>query len=665
MPSKIHQITRSIYIRRIMYFRFKFIIILLLSSIIASILILNTNDSSNINQDSLITSSWQQTTSYLGFQNKKIHSKKELSKLDLTNILLGRPINKFPIPQDDDIANYDEFKFTGFITNLNVKNLIASKKSDVNSKDLLSKDGRPVAVKDMEMMFSSYYGSIVTCEDLAYPSKVLYSSERKIISDDLVSLRQEIISKNNDLSKAVVNDNEKGRDESDIVRSNWYRFGSSSVWLEKEQCYITVTRLMYSYQGKKEGPDVSVIRAQAFDRNWNELYNKRIPKLDFKMPKNVEKELEKIDTELGLSPDFCNQLIKSPTEYDKCIIEQNNNLLKNQKTKERILDKYFVTYPTVYNIDYKLKGRFSGSEDPRIILKTGKNNEPDEPIVIFNMHDQGSRRLYGYFPHRSVDTVIKFEIQNDEMKNREKNWAPFFTDQDSSSELSRGSIHFIYTFMPLEILKCSLNDGSCNKIFSKKTLELSDKANFGGVRGGTQFVPLPSVIPRIPGKQIWLGFSKLHIDDCGCGKKFYRPMLNLLVEEKGIYHQELIGPSMDFNTEVLDWNTTSYECSFYNVMSPNSIAFWDIISQDPENGTFNDLLVFTYSEADEISKVVNIKGILDYILNVYSQKDIEEDFTPTKDLEVVLGKTLDCIRDYSYKVCANYGEAHSGDTKGK
>ncbi|CCH60520.1 hypothetical protein TBLA_0C07290 [Henningerozyma blattae CBS 6284] len=660
MSSLSFQLSKLRSLRRLLHYRLKSVILAISVIFIISIILITSNGNYNNNNNTIITNSWYPSSNTFGFYNTKnfVDTKKDLSHLDLSNVLSKTLVNKFPIPNDETFSKFDDFKFTGYITNLNIQNLIESKKDELDKHELKSKDGSPITVKEFELMLTNNYDSLVGCEDLAYSSKIHYSVERKIISDDLLSLRKEIIRAEDEIAKHMVHDNEKGKDDAEIVKSNWFRFGSSSVWLEKEQCYITVTRLMYSSRGRKQGPDVSIVRAQAFDRNWNELFNKRIPKLDLKIPENLEEELKKIDIEYGLSSDVCKAFDETSSEYDSCIINQKKNYLKNEKRRNQLLNKYFITYPTIYKFPIKFGGRFSGPEDPRIIMKTTENHVADEPVVVFNMQDSGSRRMYGFFPHRTVDSLIKFEIHNDGMRNQEKNWAPIFTDNDSSTEFSRGSIHFIYNFMPLEILKCSLNDGSCEKVFSKKTLGLSDKTNFGGVRGGTQFVPLPSVIPRIPGKQLWLGFSKLHIDKCGCGEKFYRPMLNILVEEKGIYHQELIVPSMDFNTEVLDWDTTSYSCKYYNVMSPNSIAFWDVISQDPNNKKFDDLLVFTYSEADEISKVMAIKGLLDYVLNLYSAKDLEEEFIPSRDVEAILATTLGCVKQYAENVCKEYGALH-------
>ncbi|CCH58911.1 hypothetical protein TBLA_0B00680 [Henningerozyma blattae CBS 6284] len=595
---------------------------------------------------------------------KVIERKKDLGRLDLTSIVNKRSLKNFPISDELlDEGNYDTYKFTGYISNLNVNNLINKKQNE--KSDFIEKHEKQaaedlVSINELELISSSDYNQIVECEDLEYTSSVKYSKEQTFIEDDLIALRKYLLAKDFDaedkfIAEHVQQENEKDKTDIEIVKRSWYRFGSSSVWMESEQCYVTVTRLMYCKGGNKAYPDISLIRAQTFDKNWKEIKGKRIPKVDVKLPKDIEKQIEELENEYDLNHKSCDKYMNSPAQYGACVVEKNKVNLENKKRAQSLIDQYFVTYPTVYKFPIVAHRIYTGPEDPRIVLRKFGNQE--EPVVVFNMDTIKDRKMHAFLPHRALHPLVELNFPG--MKGMQKNWAPFFLDSDfDSSELSRGYIHFVHNYNPLEILLCSLNDGNCEKVFTKQTLGLTGKNEYGGIRGGTQFVQLPSVITRINGKTILVGFSKLHINNCGCGSRFYRPMLNIIVEEKGIFHQELIVPSMDFNIEVLDWSTKSHTCKFYNILSPNSIAFWDVIRQDPHTKKFEDLLVFTFSEADEVSKAINVRGLLDYIINLYSEKDIEDNFVPSSDTDVALGKTLQCVKSKAENICREYGESH-------
>ncbi|CCF59044.1 hypothetical protein KAFR_0G00110 [Kazachstania africana CBS 2517] len=338
----------------------------------------------------------------------------------------------------------------------------------------------------------------------------------------------------------------------------------------------------------------------------------------------------------------------------------NKKKLKFQKRYDELLSRYYLTYPSIINVPFELGGFLKGPEDPHVILKKKKKYE--EPIIIFNMHasEDGKRRIYAFHPHRKIDPLVKFSIEDRKVRHKEKNWAPFFSyhDESENSVFSRGFIHFIYTYAPLEILKCSLNDRICEMVFEASTIEASDKNKYGDMRGGTQFVKLPTDIPQVNGKQMWLGFPKSHSSGCGCGRHYYRPMLSLLVETHGAYHLELVVPTMDFERDVLSWDLKGSYCEGVSIMSPNSIAYWEVVEQDVENEKFDDYLGFTFSESDATTKVVVLKNVLNYILDIYKEKRIRDHFEISKESDNIIGNTLQCVKDKLWDDCAKYDKTH-------
>ncbi|CCH59312.1 hypothetical protein TBLA_0B04770 [Henningerozyma blattae CBS 6284] len=569
------------------------------------------------------------------------------SKFNSISYIENLPINSKII---DD--KYQTFRFKGYTPNMRFDQLkMLENNKNTNNKDIVKFDNH---IDEGTLVKAS-------CEDLEHNGEVQYSKERTILKDDLIAVRKNILTKDDFITNIIKNheDSEKDMKVEDIIRKKWFKFGTSSVWLEKEQCYLAISRILYSSEGIKTKPVVSVLRAQTFDKNWKEIIGKRIPRVDVDLPQNLEVELEKVDREFGISFS-CEHLKGNPTAYDKCLVKQANGYLKDSQRRDKLLDRYFVTYPTIFRFPFKSDGNFLGAEDPHIVLR--EKNGVEEPIVVFNMDNGHGRRMHAYLPHRSFDQMIEFKFNDEEMKSTEKGWAPFYKreyNEESISSLSRGSIHFIYNFQPLEILKCSLNDGLCEKIFQTQSLGLESGSLLKDVTGGTQFRSLPSSLPLIENKNIWVGFSKYKATDCKCGHSFYRPMLQVLLESNGVFYMDLFSPSMDFDSDILSWDEKNFNCGGINQMAPNSIASWEILKQDVATQKYYDYMTFTYSESDTLSKAMVIKGLLNYILKTYTEKGIDEEYSINSHTDYIMGSALKCVEAQAHDRCTEYLQLHS------
>jgi beta-1,2-mannosyltransferase len=114
-----------------------------------------------------------------------------------------------------------------------------------------------------------------------------------------------------------------------IVAKTWLRMAQSSVWMERYQVYLTVTRVLFYTQGVRHWPKISFLRGQIHDENWIEL-------VDYTLEWNGK----------------------------------------------------HIQFPTIFDIPfpYVKGGAFYGPEDPRIIIEQGLSDTyTAEPIIIFNM----------------------------------------------------------------------------------------------------------------------------------------------------------------------------------------------------------------------------------------------------------------------------------------
>lgn len=593
------------------------------------------------------------------FINKKKFTKSVTFKNDLTNLNLHDyfikdfDLNISPITYKLIHQKYNKYTAKGFISNLQLP------ENDFNYGSFETEEYLKFSQKDYSTSLAAKLNiadSSIQCSELQYENDIFYSNDRPLISNEMSIVRKFLVSKSDLLSNFIINDNEKTMSKDEILKTHWYEFGTSSVWLEKEQCYITVSRIIFSARSSRSSPDISLIRARAFDKDWNELLGKSFPRIGIERPDDLEEKLNEIDSKFGSASECYDHPINSENYFD-CISKLSEKIQSGERNKRNLLDNYYITYPTVYKFPIDPAGRLKGSEDPRIILK--KKGDHEEPIVVFNMENGHGRRMFAISPHRAVDNFVKFVLDEDH-DTQQKNWSPFFTEDDINtlSTVSSGTIHFIRNFQPFEVVRCSLIDGKCTILTSEDPEEISKLPHI--LRGGTQFVNLPLPIPKVQGKEIWVAFIKSHIEHCGCGERFYRPMLAILIKDNNFFNIEFMTPSFDLDTEVLGWNVDqkNTKCDRYNVMSPNSIAAWDVIGQDPKTNRFEDYLVFLYSEADITSKYVTIKGLLDYILNIYREKNVAEDFLQSSDNGFLFSNMVKCVFEDAKEVCAKYGKLH-------
>lgn len=576
-----------------------------------------------------------------------VESKPDLLHVDVSQLLRHRQWARSPITEKILTQDYAKEKITGFVSNLDMEKLLAKKAKQ------LQKEGQKIDAK----LNLHDYKNLATCKDLAYISEIEHSTDKVLLQDDLQGLRRKLKNEKSFLSKEVVNeDEEDGLTEKEIIQQKWFQFGTSAVWLEREQCYVAYSRVIYSPAGVRDEPHLSLVRAQAFDKNWKEIKGKRIPYVDLPIPNDMPEALKKVDKELGMFD--CDEHKKDSSAYDSCLVENAKNRLLAQNRKEKIISKHYMTYPAILDIPFNPWGDWRGPEDPKVILRQTKDYE--EPVVVFNIwDDQLDRRIMAaYMPHRKVDPLQKLSVMGREQRGVEKNWTPFFHKNTGESSVSRGFIHFIYSFSPLEILKCSLNDGFCEMVFEADTLRITEENHFGGFRGGTQFVRLPDVLPQVRGQNIWIGFPKQHISDCGCGSAYYRPMFSVLVEHSGVYSQELLVPAIGFGIDIISWDLKGTYCRGVNILSPNAITHWDVVQQDPHTKLFEDYLTISLSEADINTRVVTIKGLLNYILKMYREKELQEKFLISEEADAIIGHTLKCLKSSAFNYCKVYGEKH-------
>lgn len=509
----------------------------------------------------------------------------------------------------------------------------------------------------------------VTCSDMEYTSQVdnLILTNNFKTNINLKAIREFLVNSNHPYGKFFTESKETQMDENDILNKRWKVLDTVAIWLEDSQCFIAYTNILYSSKENPKDSSTSVVYAQAYDVNWNYLPEKRIPYKDMAMPPKVDKYLKKLQDKLENKN--CDKFVKDQAKYDKCITK---NVAKRPNIEDKIksvFQKYTVQYPQIVNMPFENFDKWRGFENLRVIVRN--DQEGDEPLLVFQeVNKNKDRKIRGFLPHRKYDPNVhfKFPQMNVKLGLKEVNWSPFFfenNNEDSTKTL--GDLHFIYDYDSLEILRCSLDKSRCKSVFQTES-KISERNNTNVIRGGTQFVPLPKILPKLKNKNMWLGFPQTSQKDCGCGSKFERPALTLLVEENGKYNLELISTGIDFDIEVLNGNDRTNQkkttqCEGDSSLTLKSITNWAVLGQDPITLEYEDYLTLVSSEADSVSKQIVVRGVLNYILRIYKDYKIAESFKVDKASKSLIQKANQCLDKSLLDGCVNYGAKHSVNAK--
>lgn len=448
-----------------------------------------------------------------------------------------------------------------------------------------------------------------------------------------------------------------------VVDRYWYRLAGSSVWLEQYGVHFMISRILYSPRGRRNQPVISLTYGQLFDKNWKELIHTKlvIPSFEVHPPG---------DSKAGADV---------PTETLTGDSEPSND---RKPTYKVLTFPQFLPIPFWYDFDLT-DGKYYGPEDPRILLVKNKRGY-EEPLVIFNayhrklthfdddfddqvvMKGQFYRSMFMCWPwqfqygkentdgvsnanfdKKLYNKVIELKLKTLPRQKIQKNWTPFISQFTRDKYGHDKYINFVYRLANLETLKCDLTGDTGECVFSYRlNNKLNPSGNIGPLRGGTELVNLNrllktnSQVPDLkyllpPNREIWVGFARAHLDDCGCGNNMYRPNLVIVVRDmvelpdekddgkhekqyQNLFKVSHVSSSISFDIPIIGWNLMDPKdlCAGSNVLIPNGISFWTINSfQSGKKWVSEDYLSLTLSISDFTVHRIEIKGLLNQLLN--------------------------------------------------
>ncbi|EER30954.1 predicted protein [Candida tropicalis MYA-3404] len=429
-----------------------------------------------------------------------------------------------------------------------------------------------------------------------------------------------------------------------VYHFHFYQFAGTSVYLKNHGVHLMVSRVIHSLKGRKGDPQISLLYAQVYDNNWQELTN-----VDLVLPVRD---------------------------------------IHGEKVMQKLSFPRFLPTPFYHNSEFT-KERWYGPEDARMLLSVNEDGD-EEPVIIYNafhrkVHNQTVvptndkmvtlnfdffRSMFITWPFRyqlakeNMDGIpneefakviynkaLELKIEGQPRKPVEKNWTPFFDTNQKNSK----AIHMVYQWDGLQILKCDLdnlasedggitNYSSCRLDFEEPITEIQDA--FGPVRGGTELIPIPS------NPNVWIGFLRAHIDNCGCGKAMYRPNLVILEKQLEQFKVTHLSSYMSLEIPVPGWKDPDVQCATKDpsALIPNGISNWETQGDQ-------DVLTMSLSVADEKNLLINIHNLNKTIKDL--RNGVSRIDWTSKEFK---SRQMKCVIEYSSNFCQAYGQYQLGKT---
>ena len=359
-----------------------------------------------------------------------------------------------------------------------------------------------------------------------------------------------------------------------VVNQSWDRLAGSCVLLPDRDVFLCITRIIFHDDARKDHCQISFLRGQIFDRAWVHM----------------------------------------------------DNYVLNWKGQDIVFPRIFDTAT-----DFVEGGEVYGPEDPRIILEEGVDDA--EPVIVFNMISERAtwkRAMWIFRPFSQHSSILT--IRGMERNTKEKNWAPFFVDErtnkDSDKKQASQYIHFVYSFTPYQVLRCSLTDGLCDEVFSQevpKDMISQHQDEWSELRGGTQFVPVP-LWGDNPARsknghnlQAFVAFPRTHTEQTSyCIDAVYRPEMTVMVTNGTDFYLTYVSAPMDFGVGTLfDESAFVDPCKTGRILILNSIADWDFNARTAYTDN-TDVMTLTVTVNDATVQAMRISGVLKLIKSLPS-----------------------------------------------
>lgn len=520
------------------------------------------------------------------------------------------------------------------------------------------------------------------CKSYEFKDNIQYSPYKVSLQPHLDRLRSRIIKDDVELSKLIQRMAENhSYDERAAIARQMFTSSTVIVWSKTYYCYFAYTRVVFSELEDITKPDFTVISAQAYNRYWDEV-PVPVDFIDQSKPSEYNDYMESIEKDYGVDKnciDMKNDLLRKCIESSSCKTITDNELkskCEEEKCEKKIDEeikrceidvsekkelakdkqdiakkKFTLSYPLPLEIPHNYKTSPQGAEHIRSVMRENTDGRM-EPLLFYSLNVKDERDYFFYLPDRYHENVILLQFKDKLPDTDSSNWIPFVHRQDGGSSLTKGSVHLITSMSPLMIYRCTLDDGEC--VITHDASELGTNVLEHGstvVKGGTNFMALPEMVPEMKDRNIWVSISSIVVEQCFDGQNSSKPVIVILEEHKGMYNLLSVSSIFDYELE----GSEKGEETLLTLSRPDSIISWDARVQDDETLEFEDYMQVTMGNGHSHtgSTVIRIKGILKYILRSFQKPELQDELSFDDDLRTKLYGNALCAKIDIARWCAS------------
>ncbi|XDT32599.1 Hypothetical protein J6889_03915 [Nakaseomyces glabratus] len=521
---------------------------------------------------------------------------------------------------------------------------------------------------------SSYYGNIDTdkfvdtndeknCDLYKFEEKISYMNRRRNISPNLKKVRQLLLDENTPRSKFIKQiAQKKGYNDTMAVERQFFTTTTSILWLEQHVCYISFTGVVISEAEDVNKPSLTVISSQAFDDQWKEI-EKDIGFIDEKIPDSLSEAFKRIESEYDANKncdDEANNVEKDCLNNMKCDIKdkekkkecENNHkkacdkkkedkksackllVSKNKKLadeeKKAIKTNFYALYPMILDVPTETNTAPTGFKRLSATLRE-TDDGVIEPLLTYQFEETLTSNIYYALPHRKYTSSGTLKVEMPSLRSRNGYWIPFTKAIDMGTKQTVGHVHLISNTLPLVTAKCSFDKGECFVLYnSRDTDKNDDNSEINPLDAGTNFIEIPSVVPRVKNRHIWVGMNEIHIPLSEHNKEVRRPVISVLEEQEGTFNIFSYSNPLSFSLmEPIEFHNNS--TLTHDIWTPYSIISWSVRNQTADTLDFEDYMQIAFGHNTKNTSVVTLKGYLNFLLKSFRSEKVEEDLISYKN----------------------------------
>lgn len=312
----------------------------------------------------------------------------------------------------------------------------------------------------------------------------------------------------------------------------------------------------------------------------------------------------------------------------KLLVSKNKKLADEEK--KAIKTNFYALYPMILDVPTETNTAPTGFKRLSATLRE-TDDGVIEPLLTYQFEETLTSNIYYALPHRKYTSSGTLKVEMPSLRSRNGYWIPFTKAIDMGTKQTVGHVHLISNKLPLVTAKCSFDKGECFVLYnSRDTDKNDDNSEINLLDAGTNFIEIPSVVPRVKNRHIWVGMNEIHIPLSEHNKEVRRPVISVLEEQEGTFNIFSYSNPLSFSLmEPIEFHNNS--TLTHDIWTPYSIISWGVRNQTADTLDFEDYMQIAFGHNTKNTSVVTLKGYLNFLLKSFRSEKVEEDLISYKN----------------------------------